>query len=531
MRNAQDFVEEYRRKGYPDDRIRIIASMRPEPLRSEVLEILGQKAPKAESAPSPAPGPAEEETAVIMEDVAPPVAAEKEAVEQEPAPAEEAAPPKKKVIKKPASVAESSAAIAKTEPLPPPARRGDNAKPDKTTETLRKEIVALRKDRDHVADQLAKAKAKSEKLTADNAQIKELRKQAAEAEAVHKELEEIRSERADLAKAEAELQKQVADLEAALAEKDALLNEKDNALAKMDSMLSTERAEYAHAASHLGELQTLSDKQTERLRELSGLDRQLTEANEALEQLREEAVKLHEREQANVSRVTQLAEKLNVAQEETDALRTQIDANEQALKVLEEKLDAREGELESLREHFEREATDLKKRSEQEMWMIHRKLTRFRRGVLVSGTLAAILIVALSVGLVSQAGRAADAEREVAALRSGRPITIADERATPPEEVTQTPTDEAPKRMLPAHMEAQQVTPSEAPIETAPPKPSQPAARYYTVKKGDNLWNIAQKFYKDGAKSRLIREANRLPDDRLQPGMKLRIPIKETAEN
>ena len=31
MRNARGFVDDYRRKGYPDDRIRIIASMRPEP--------------------------------------------------------------------------------------------------------------------------------------------------------------------------------------------------------------------------------------------------------------------------------------------------------------------------------------------------------------------------------------------------------------------------------------------------------------------------------------------------------------------
>ena len=37
MRNARGFVDDYRRKGYPDDRIRIIASMRPEPLRSEAF--------------------------------------------------------------------------------------------------------------------------------------------------------------------------------------------------------------------------------------------------------------------------------------------------------------------------------------------------------------------------------------------------------------------------------------------------------------------------------------------------------------
>ena len=44
MRNARGFVDDYRRKGYPDDRIRIIASMRPEPLRSEALQILDAEA-------------------------------------------------------------------------------------------------------------------------------------------------------------------------------------------------------------------------------------------------------------------------------------------------------------------------------------------------------------------------------------------------------------------------------------------------------------------------------------------------------
>ena len=55
MRTARDFVEDYRRKGYPDDRIRIVASMRPEPLRSEALRILDgeskQQKPVEESPP------------------------------------------------------------------------------------------------------------------------------------------------------------------------------------------------------------------------------------------------------------------------------------------------------------------------------------------------------------------------------------------------------------------------------------------------------------------------------------------------
>ena len=48
MRNARAFVDDYRRKGYPDDRIRIIASMRPEPLRSEALQILDAEASASE---------------------------------------------------------------------------------------------------------------------------------------------------------------------------------------------------------------------------------------------------------------------------------------------------------------------------------------------------------------------------------------------------------------------------------------------------------------------------------------------------
>lgn len=38
---AEAFVKDYRKKGYPDERIRIIASMRPEPMRAQVLKLLG----------------------------------------------------------------------------------------------------------------------------------------------------------------------------------------------------------------------------------------------------------------------------------------------------------------------------------------------------------------------------------------------------------------------------------------------------------------------------------------------------------
>jgi len=40
MRNAEDFVREYRKRGYTDERIRVIANLTREPLRGEVLSIL-----------------------------------------------------------------------------------------------------------------------------------------------------------------------------------------------------------------------------------------------------------------------------------------------------------------------------------------------------------------------------------------------------------------------------------------------------------------------------------------------------------
>ena len=41
MRKAEDFIRDYRERGYDDDRIRVLASLAREPLRSQVLEILG----------------------------------------------------------------------------------------------------------------------------------------------------------------------------------------------------------------------------------------------------------------------------------------------------------------------------------------------------------------------------------------------------------------------------------------------------------------------------------------------------------
>ncbi len=53
------------------------------------------------------------------------------------------------------------------------------------------------------------------------------------------------------------------------------------------------------------------------------------------------------------------------------------------------------------------------------------------------------------------------------------------------------------------------------------------ARRTYTVKKGDSLYKIAQRFYSDGTRYKDIQRANRqaIPSaDRLQPGMEIVIP-------
>ena len=71
---------------------------------------------------------------------------------------------------------------------------------------------------------------------------------------------------------------------------------------------------------------------------------------------------------------------------------------------------------------------------------------------------------------------------------------------------------------------------STAPEPTPPPKPqptAPPAARTYTVVKGDTLSKIAKQHYGDANKWRKIFEANRdvIKDpDRISPGQVFKIP-------
>lgn len=64
------------------------------------------------------------------------------------------------------------------------------------------------------------------------------------------------------------------------------------------------------------------------------------------------------------------------------------------------------------------------------------------------------------------------------------------------------------------------------PIAEAAPEPTpEPAARTYTVVSGDTLWAIAERFYGDGSKYRVIADASGVPNpDLIYPGQVLTVP-------
>ena len=72
------------------------------------------------------------------------------------------------------------------------------------------------------------------------------------------------------------------------------------------------------------------------------------------------------------------------------------------------------------------------------------------------------------------------------------------------------------------------------PVDT-PSEPDIPDARYYTVKKGDNLYRISELYFGEGRFWKIILDANKdiiTNPDVVQEGWKLRIPYpEEVADN
>lgn len=62
------------------------------------------------------------------------------------------------------------------------------------------------------------------------------------------------------------------------------------------------------------------------------------------------------------------------------------------------------------------------------------------------------------------------------------------------------------------------------PVDPPTPEPSPTPAGTYTVRSGDTLWGIAEKFYGEGSAYILIKQANNMTSDMIYPGQVLIIP-------
>ena len=192
------------------------------------------------------------------------------------------------------------------------------------------------------------------------------------------------------------LRKRVSELEVALAAKESLLAEKDQALSEKETALAEERAEREAAGGRVEELAATIAGQSGRMREMEALHQQLAGADAELDELRAAAAQLKQGVEAKCEHIAELQADVSKTRDEAAALRQQVESNEKAVGQLQDKLTSRESELTSLRAHFDREAADLKKRADQEMWIVRRRLRRFQKGALLGGAVAACFLAVLA---------------------------------------------------------------------------------------------------------------------------------------
>ncbi len=109
--------------------------------------------------------------------------------------------------------------------------------------------------------------------------------------------------------------------------------------------------------------------------------------------------------------------------------------------------------------------------------------------------------------------------------------TVHNHPAPPPQDVESPQRQQSQAQAMqnaepPSQPATRQATPAPAPAPAAPTPALSPAAgRSYTVKPGDNLWNISKDVYGDGTKYQRILDANPgLNPDNMKPGTKIVIP-------
>jgi chromosome segregation ATPase len=472
--------------------------MRPEPLRSEALQILDAEvqAPKEADAP-----PAGHEDVGLT-------TSEQAAVEADSVTA----------VLEP-----SETASAAVEPAP--------ATPHPDVEALRQETAAARGERDKIAADL---RMTASELTRTRAEVTRLSSGNAELPA---------------------LRKRISELEVALAAKESLLVGKDQTLAEKEAALAEERAEREAAGGRVEELASTIAEQSGRMREMEALHQQLTGADAELDQLRTAAAQLKEGVEAKCEHIAELQADVSKTREEAGALRQQIESNEKAVGQLQDKLTSRESELTSLRAHFDREAADLKKRADQEMWIVRRRLRRFQRGAMLGSAVAACFLAVLAYYAIG-GSRGDYLPRQLAATASHAhqgdtatnpvqappaplhmPINVAKApapatQAVAPKTISWNPpkVDEPPRaNVAPPPMTGKVLPPPVALAIPAPQPAPKPAAApnviTYTVKKGETLSSISEKFLGSKDAWRAIAKENKISllHPVIQEGMTLTI--------
>ena len=559
MRKAHEFVEEYRKKGYPDDRIKIIASMRPEPLRSAVLRVLSEaddETPteaKVEQAAEPRAEATEVESAAPPK-AEPPVSAE--------------APPPESVAKEQRPRATGKVEKAQNKRAGKERRKTERdyekdleaakkkevgmvvaheqriadlrEEKEKLKSEMDEQVAALRKDLEKAGVALKRKEAEVESLKKESADVEGLRGKAKSVEKLEKEAKALRARQEEIAEAKAGIESRTAELETLLSQKETSLAEKDDEIARLSASLDEERTAHKSAVGRNDELSATVERQAEKLREFGAVQEQVQGFRETLAGLKEETSLLRESEQSKAARVAELESTAARVQEEANELQEQLTANEQALDGLRETLSSRESELESLRSHFDLEAQDLKKRAEQEVRLLQRRVRRVQKLAAMGAAVAACVIVILTIGIISEKFDASESRNRVAGqgedvtdvIVPGRNVAV----ETPAIETPSTPETPTPvpnPRVLPATM----TTDSEPPAiggnatsggTTAPAAPRTKVIRY-TVKRGDSLWLIAKQQLNDGEKWRSIARENdiSLTNPRVKPGDVLKITVPE----
>ena len=515
MRNAEDIVREYLQRGYSTDRIRILASTKPEAVRERILQLLEEQAeageePVAANAPGDRVASADEDGADET-DVLPVEAVEREALQEEiqrldhAPPKKRRAPTQRKRRKKAAKAGKTSAkATGKSEEQAAVPNTGA-----RKTNRLEKQVVMLE-------DELERA----------NANVAELQTRVRKLATLEADLETMSEERAALAERAEGLESQVEELSGAHA--------------------SLEKTQKALVATR---------------KDLARTKKRLDESHDNLNNM---AAELKEAEARAAQQVTVLAEgEAAEREEEADGLRQQLTENERRLADLQDSLASREGELHGLRSKFEKEADALRNRAEHEVRLMRRHVLLYGRLARTAGVAAGVLFCFLLAafafdwfvdderpGIARHTVEIGGGARKAAAGVPGNDFLAGLEEVervvSPPAATTEMPTETAGKSELPAPVNIRTPEP-EKPVSPAPepeplvqPPPTasgapKPQSEYivYTVRKGDKFWSICNKQLHNtdiGCLQR-VAEINKLQDpSMLRPGQKLKLPLSEKRD-